>query len=40
MDIATLWQKLPNLKLAIPFEDIKYSPAKKDVGISELPVEF
>jgi len=37
---ATLWQKLPNLKLAIPLEEVKYSPPHKDVGIVELPVEF
>jgi nitric oxide reductase len=38
--IATLWQKLPNLKLAIPFEEVKYSPPTKDVGIIDLPVVF
>ncbi|KAH8796549.1 cytochrome P450 55A1 [Hyaloscypha finlandica] len=37
---ATLWQKLPNLKLAIPFEEVKYSPPTKDVGIIDLPVVF
>ncbi|KAL2071249.1 hypothetical protein VTL71DRAFT_12484 [Oculimacula yallundae] len=37
---ATLWQKLPNLKLAIPFDEVKYSPPKKDVGIAELSVVF
>ncbi|CZS88141.1 probable Cytochrome P450 55A3 [Rhynchosporium graminicola] len=37
---ATLWQKLPNLKLAIPFDEVKYSPATKDVGIGELSVVF
>ncbi|KAH8913497.1 cytochrome P450 [Atractiella rhizophila] len=35
---ATLWQRLPNLRLAIPFEEVKYSPLNKDVGITELPV--
>jgi len=40
MTLATLWQKLPNLKLAIPFEEVKYSPPTRDVGISELPVVF
>jgi fungal nitric oxide reductase len=38
--IATLWEKLPNLKLAIPFEEVKYSPPTKDVGIIDLPVVF
>ncbi|KAE8452851.1 hypothetical protein EG329_013123 [Mollisiaceae sp. DMI_Dod_QoI] len=37
---ATLWQKLPKLRLAISFEEVKYSPPKKDVGLSELPVVF
>ncbi|RDW91767.1 hypothetical protein BP5796_01161 [Coleophoma crateriformis] len=37
---ATLFQKLPNLKLAIPFEEISYSPPTKDVGITTLPVVF
>lgn len=35
---GTLFQKLPNLRLAIPFSDIKYTPQQKDVGIIELPV--
>ncbi|KAH8815496.1 cytochrome P450 55A1 [Xylogone sp. PMI_703] len=37
---ATIFQKLPNLRLAIPFEDIKYTDPKKDIGIPELPVIF
>ncbi|RDL39244.1 Cytochrome P450 55A2 [Venustampulla echinocandica] len=37
---ATLFKKLPTLKLAIPFDQVQYSPPKKDVGISELPVVF
>lgn len=37
---ATIFQKLPNLKLAIPESEIKYSPPKKDVGIAELPIVF
>jgi nitric oxide reductase len=35
---ATLFQRLPGLKLAVPFEEIKWSPLRKDVGILELPV--
>jgi len=35
---ATLFQKLPNLRLAIPFEEVKYSPLDRDVGIVKLPV--
>jgi nitric oxide reductase len=38
--IATIFKKLPNLKLAVPFEEIKWSPPEKDVGITELPVVF
>ncbi|RDW79372.1 hypothetical protein BP6252_04010 [Coleophoma cylindrospora] len=37
---ATIFQKLPNLKLAIPFDKISYSPPTKDVGITTLPVVF
>ncbi|KAI9739598.1 MAG: hypothetical protein M1834_006316 [Cirrosporium novae-zelandiae] len=37
---ATLFQKLPGLRLAIPFSEIKYTPPAKDVGITELPVLF
>ncbi|KAF2186321.1 cytochrome P450 55A3 [Zopfia rhizophila CBS 207.26] len=35
---TTLFQRLPNLKLVIPYEEIKWTPPKKDVGIMELPV--
>jgi nitric oxide reductase len=38
--VATLWEKLPNLKLAIPLSEVKYSPQHRDVGILELPVLF
>ncbi len=38
--VATLWQKLPNLRLAILFEEVNYSPPTKDVGILDLPVVF
>jgi len=37
---ATLFQRLPNLRLAIPFGEVRYSPPTKDVGITELPVVF
>jgi nitric oxide reductase len=36
----TLYQKLPNLKLAVPVEKVKYTPLDKDVGVVELPVTF
>ncbi|KAL2844083.1 cytochrome P450 55A2 [Aspergillus pseudoustus] len=34
----SLFQKLPNLRLAIDYDEIKYSAPHKDVGIVELPV--
>lgn len=37
---ATLFQRIPNLKLAIPFDEIKYSDPTMDIGIVELPVVF
>lgn len=37
-EIATLFQRLPNLKLGIPQSEVKYSPPDGDVGITELPV--
>jgi nitric oxide reductase len=38
--LATLWKMIPNLKLATPFNEVKYSSPKKDVGIGELLVVF
>ncbi|KAF3484081.1 uncharacterized protein GIQ15_03405 [Arthroderma uncinatum] len=35
---STLFQRLPDLKLAVPLDQIKYSDPSKDVGITELPV--
>ena len=35
---TTLFRKLPNLRLAIPFEEITHSPRGRDVGINELQV--
>ncbi|KAL2851848.1 cytochrome P450 55A2 [Aspergillus pseudodeflectus] len=35
---AVLFQRLPNLKLAISFDEIEWSAPHKDVGIVELPV--
>jgi len=37
---GSLFQRMPNLKLAVALEDIKYSPPTMDVGIVELPVTF
>ena len=36
--VATLFQTLPNLKLAVPLDGVSYSPPDKDVGITELPI--
>jgi nitric oxide reductase len=38
MWIASLFRKIPNLKLGVPFDQIKWTPPTKDVGIQELPV--
>ena len=35
---ASLFQKIPNLKLAVPESDLKWSPLEQNVGILELPV--
>ncbi|KAL1960857.1 hypothetical protein VTO42DRAFT_5840 [Malbranchea cinnamomea] len=35
---STLFQRLPNLRLGIPKEEVKYTPPTADVGITELPV--
>ncbi|OBT42222.1 hypothetical protein VE00_07730 [Pseudogymnoascus sp. WSF 3629] len=35
---STLFQRLPNLKLAVPLDEVKYSPPERDVGITELPI--
>lgn len=35
---GTLFQQLPNLKLAIPMSEVKYTDPTMDVGIPELPV--
>lgn len=38
--VATLFQKLPNLKIAVPLEEVQYTPPTRDVGILQLPVVF
>ncbi|KAJ0297748.1 hypothetical protein COL516b_010356 [Colletotrichum fioriniae] len=35
---ATLFQKLPSLRIAVPISDIEYTPLHKDVGVVKLPV--
>ncbi|KAF1922880.1 cytochrome P450 [Didymella exigua CBS 183.55] len=35
---ATLVQRLPNLQLAVPFSEIKWTAPRADIGITELPV--
>jgi hypothetical protein len=37
---ATIFQKLPDLKIAVPLDEIKYTPPHMDVGILELPITF
>lgn len=34
---ATLFSRLPDLKIAVPLEELPYSPRHKDVGILKLP---
>ena len=40
MNIATLFKELPNLKIAVPFEKINFTPLDRDVGVVDLPVTF
>ncbi|KAG4034201.1 hypothetical protein MFRU_003g01740 [Monilinia fructicola] len=35
---ATLYKRLPNLKIAIPLDQLKYTPPTQNIGILELPV--
>ncbi|KAL4886856.1 cytochrome P450 [Aspergillus karnatakaensis] len=35
---ATLFQKLPSLRLAVPKAEIEWTPPTKDVGVTKLPV--
>lgn len=37
---SLLFEKLPDLRLAVPMSEIKYTPLEKDVGVVELPVVF
>jgi nitric oxide reductase len=37
---GTLFQKLPNLQVAVPMDQVKYTDLDKDVGITELPVKW
>ncbi|KAF5691804.1 cytochrome P450 monooxygenase 55A1 [Fusarium denticulatum] len=37
---STLYQKFPDLKVAVPLEKINYTPLNRDVGIVDLPVTF
>jgi nitric oxide reductase len=39
--VATLWQRVPpSVRLAIPFDQVKYSPSEKVAGVIELPILF
>lgn len=35
---GTLYKRLPNLKIAVPLDDLKYTPPTQNIGILELPV--
>lgn len=35
---ATLWQRIPNLSLAIPFDEIRFRDDTSVYGLKELPV--
>lgn len=37
---ATLFKELPDLKIAVPFEKINFTPLDRDVGVVDLPVTF
>lgn len=37
---ATLFQRLPDLKIAVREQELEFSPLHKDVGITYLPVTF
>lgn len=37
---ATLFKELPDLKIAVPFEKINFTPLGGDVGVVDLPVTF
>ncbi|KAG5770427.1 hypothetical protein H9Q73_013185 [Fusarium xylarioides] len=37
---STLYQKFPDLKVAVPLEKINYTPLNRDVGIVDLPITF
>lgn len=35
---ATLFHKLPNLKIAVPISELEFTPLHKDVGVVKLPM--
>ncbi|KAF6810483.1 cytochrome p450 55a3 [Colletotrichum sojae] len=35
---ATLFRRLPNLRVAVPLAEVEYTPLHKDVGVVKLPV--
>ncbi|KAL9598745.1 MAG: hypothetical protein Q9219_004303 [cf. Caloplaca sp. 3 TL-2023] len=36
--LTTLFKRLPNLKLAVPVEELKFTPPAQNIGITEMPV--
>jgi nitric oxide reductase len=37
---STLYKKLPDLKIAVPIDQLEYTPLHVDVGVQKLPVTF
>jgi len=35
---SLLFEKLPDLRIAVPMDEIRYTPLHLDVGVVELPV--
>jgi nitric oxide reductase len=40
VETETLFKNLPDLKIAVPIEELDTTPLEKDVGIQTLPVTF
>ena len=38
MALSTLFKRLPGLKVAVPFDELEWSPPDRDVGLMTLPV--
>lgn len=40
LETETLFKNLPDMKIAVPIEELETTPLEKDVGINKLPVTF